>query len=121
MGPLRLKSAELADVDDDVEALAIRGALDGRLPLFELLACCAVQNVAPQIRLDRSAELVQLFDTMHLEKGVIGVRDRLVRLDDNDPFVDAGNDLLELRAVGIVRHQTLQKLHLESTTIRSPR
>jgi hypothetical protein len=48
----------------------------------------------------RRPEIREFLDSMHRQGGFVRPKDALVRIDQNNPFRQAGDDLLELPAIG---------------------
>jgi hypothetical protein len=56
----------------------------------------------------RRPEIREFLDSMHRQGGFVRPKDALVRIDQNNPFRQAGDDLLELPAIGaLARDQVI--------------
>ena len=84
---------------DIVEGLAGHDTVDGVAAMFEQIAALMAQDEVVAVLVNSSAEFVEGRDPVHLQRGLVGVGDGLVRLDQDHALGQAGNDLLELRAV----------------------
>ena len=104
VAPFVVRAIAAGHVNKDVEGLPGGGALDRRLPGGESLPRAVPDDVAGQVEVDRSTELVELVDAVHLKERVVRVGQCAVRLDEEHALVQTGDDLLELCAVGIIGH-----------------
>ena len=82
-----------------VEGLAGHNTVDGVVAMVEQVAAVTAHHEVLAVLVDSSAELVEGRDPVHLQGGLVGIGDRLVWLNQNHALGQAGNDLLQLRAV----------------------
>ena len=81
------------------ERLACDNTVDGVLAVLEQTIALMTQDEVLAVFVDRSPEFVERRDPVHLQCGLVGVGDGLVRLNEDDALSQSGNDLLQLRAV----------------------
>jgi hypothetical protein len=63
-----------------------------------------------RVRINRPTEAIESLDSMHRQRCLVGIGDRLVRLDQDNPFRDAGDDLLQLRSIRVFRQKVTPRL-----------
>jgi hypothetical protein len=83
-----------------LEGLPGHDPVDRGAPMVEQVGALVAQDEVVAVILDRAAELVEGRDPVHLQRGLVGVGDGLVRFDQDHARGQAGNDLLELPSVG---------------------
>ena len=101
VNPMRLLRARLADFDDDiVHRLTRDDPFDRRPGRDEPIVVAVGKREATAIRVDVDAELGDR--RRAVKRKCCGVRppDRLVRIDEDDPLAQSGDDLVELGRLG---------------------
>jgi hypothetical protein len=87
------------DHNDVLERFPSNHAVDRVMAVVEHMAAFMAQDEVVAVVVNGSAELVQVCHPVHLQGGLVGIGDGLVRLDQDHTLGQAGNDLLQLRAV----------------------
>jgi hypothetical protein len=85
----------MGDLDHEVlEHLTCYDPLDGRRGIFNGLTLAIPDDEVAPIRLYRSTETVQTFDSVHRERGFVDTGDHLVGLDEDHALSKPSDNLL---------------------------
>jgi hypothetical protein len=104
--PVLIGSVSHHDLDI-FEGLAGNNTVDRIATMVEQMGALMPQDEVLAVVVDRVTELVEARHPVHLQRGLVGVGDGLVRFDQDHALRQAGDDLLQLRAIRNIGRSTL--------------
>ena len=105
MDPTRVLLALDRDFDHDLgEGLARRDPLDRIIVGLQPMIIPVAQAEAAAILVHRPTQLLQAFDPVHRQRGIVRPEQALVGVDQNHPLVQPRDDLSQVPEVGGIPH-----------------